>query len=261
VLKRLLALLLGPVLLVVPAPAYAATVWHVVAPGQTMAEVAEAHGLSVAALARWNQIVAPYPVYVDEVLRLTAPAVPLESWRTRVEPVTPEMVDWDPARKCPVAPAYLRRVWVSYIDLQGGYHDGSVIVRQDVVLRAQRAFFTLFRRRYRIMAMAPMSVNMPGARDMSIVTAGYNCRAVAGTRVWSQHAYGTAIDVNPLQNPMIRGRLIDPGAGARYLRRSRYWIGMMHVDGAVRAFTANGFYWGGNWNSVKDYMHFSTTNK
>jgi len=236
-------------------------VWHVVAPGQTMASIAAAHGLSTAALGRWNQIVAPYPVHVDEILRLTAPLTPLASWRTRVEPVTPAMVGWDPARGCPVAPAYLRRVWVSYLDLQGRYHDGSLIVRRDVVLRTQKAFFTLFRRRYRIMAMAPMSVNMPGQRDMSIVTSGYNCRPVGGTRIWSQHAYGTAIDVNPLQNPMIRGRSVDPAGGRRYLDRSRFWIGMSHGDGAVRAFTANGFYWGGRWNNLKDYMHFSTTNK
>jgi LysM repeat protein len=259
VLKRLLASLLVPVLLAVPAPASAATVWHVVAPGQTLSAVAAAHGLSVAEIARWNQIVAPYPLYVDEVLRLTPPSVPLSSWRTRVEPVTPAMVGWDPARKCPVPPASLRRVWVSYIDLRGGYHDGSIIVRQDLVRRTQRAFFTLFRRRYRIMAMAPMAVNLPGVTDMSIVTAGYNCRPVAGTSTWSQHAYGTAIDVNPLQNPMIRGRVVDPGS--LYLRRSHYWIGMMHEEGAVRAFTENGFYWGGNWTSLKDYMHFSTTNK
>ena len=260
-LKRLLALLLVPILLVVPAPASAATVWHVVAPGQTLTAIAAAHGLAAADIARWNQLVAPYPVHVDEVLRLTPPAVPLADWRTRVELVTPDMVGWDPARHCPVAPAALRKVWVSYIDLQGGYHDGSIIVRQDLVRGTRRAFFTLFRWRYRIMAMAPMSVNMPGVTDMSIVTAGYNCRPVAGTKTWSQHAYGTAIDVNPLQNPMIRGRVVDPGAGSWYQRRSHYWIGMMHPDGMVRAFTANGFYWGGNWTSLKDYMHFSTTNK
>ena len=257
-LKRLFTLLFIPVLLVVPAPAFAASVWHVVAPGQTLSFVAAAHGLSVDEIAQWNQIVAPYPLHIDEVLRLTAPPVPLLDWQTRVELVTPAMVNWDPARKCPVAPASLRRVWVSYIDLQGGYHDGSIIVRQDLVPRTQRAFFTLFRSRFRIMAMAPMSVNMPGVTDMSIVTAGYNCRAVAGTSTWSQHAYGTAIDVNPLQNPMFRG-VVHPGS--LYAARSHYWIGMMHSDGAVRAFTENGFYWGGNWNSLKDYMHFSTTNK
>ncbi|MGX6606797.1 M15 family metallopeptidase [Micromonosporaceae bacterium Da 78-11] len=263
-LKRLFAALLVSLLpvFVLPArPAAATSVWHVVAPGQSMADIAAQHRLRLADLGRWNQIVAPYPVHVDEVLRLTPPATPLPSWRTRAEVVTPGMVNWDPARQCPVSPAYLRKVWVSYLDLQGGYHDGSIIVRKDLVARTQNIFLTLFRRRFRIMAMAPMSVNMPGQTDMSIVTAGYNCRVVGGTNVWSEHAYGTAIDVNPLQNPMIRGRLISPGAGSLYLNRDHHWIGMMHAAGAVRAFTANGYYWGGNWRSVKDYMHFSTTNR
>jgi hypothetical protein len=163
----------------------------------------------------------------------------------------------DPGDGCPTPPANLRRVWVSYLDLQGVYHNGSIIVRKDLAAATQRIFFTLFRWRYRIMAMAPMSVNMPGERDMGIVTAGYNCRPVDGTHTWSEHAYGTAIDINPLQNPMLRG---SPG-GTLYRDRSRYLLGMVHADGAVRAFTRNGFHWGGRWSSLKDYMHFSSTNR
>ena len=204
-LKRLLAALVVPVLLALSAsaPVLAATtarpgaVWHVVAPGDTMTTIAARYGLEAADIGRWNQIVAPYPVHVDETLRLTPPAEPLPAWRTSVELVTPAMVNWDERRKCPVGPERLRRVWVSYLDLQGAYHDGSIIVRADVVPRVQRIFFTLFRWRFRIMAMAPMRVNMPGQTDMSIVTAGYNCRPVGGTKVWSEHAYGTAIDINP----------------------------------------------------------------
>jgi LysM repeat protein len=267
VLKRLLTALLVPVLVLVGAghPAQAArpgAVWHVVAPGETMRSIAAANGLRVADVGRWNQIVAPYPVHVDETLRLTPPRTPLHAWRTSVEVVTAGMVGWDARRRCPVVPANLRRVWVSYIDLQGNYHDGSIIVRRDVVVQVQRIFFTLFRWRYRIMAMAPMSVNMPGQTDMGIVTAGYNCRPVDGTKVWSQHAYGTAIDINPLQNPMVRGsRVVSPAGGAFYLRRNRYLIGMIHPEGAGRAFTANGYFWGGQWRSLKDYMHFSITNQ
>jgi LysM repeat protein len=258
-IAALLALLPVLLLLLFPGPAEAAGVWHVVAPGETAASIARASHLRLIDLGRWNQLVPPYPVHVDETLRLTAPASPLPAWRSHIDPVTVGMVNWD--TRCPVAPGNLRKVWVSYIDLQGNYHNGSIIVRSDLAAATQRIFFTLFRWRYRIMAMAPMSVNMPGQTDMSIVTAGYNCRPVAGTRVWSEHAYGTAIDVNPLQNPMLRGALIDPAAGALYRNRSRHLLGMIHPDGAARAFTANGFYWGGRWSSLKDYMHFSSTNK
>ena len=255
-MSALLVLVPGPV------PVHAGgLVWHVVRPGETLSAIASRYRISGARLAAWNQIRSPYTVYADEVLRLNPPPAPLPAFRTRVEAVTPGTVNWDPRRRCPVPPGLLRRVWVSYLDFNGGYHDGSIIVRKDVVLPAQRAFATLYRIRFRIMAMAPMSVNMPGQTDMSIVTAGYNCRPVAGTTTWSQHSYGTAIDINPLQNPMWRGQLIDPAAGSFYLRRSQYKIGMMHPEGAVRALTRAGFFWGGRWRSVKDYMHFSTTNR
>ncbi|GIF22084.1 LysM repeat protein [Actinoplanes tereljensis] len=270
-LKRLLAALLSvvvPVTVLPGRPALASpavirpgSVWHVVAPGETMRSIARAAGLRMADIGRWNQLVPPYPVHVDETLRLTPPRVQLRDWSTRVELVTPAMVGWDPADRCPVPPSALRKVWVSYIDLQGSYHDGSIVVHRDVVPRVQKIFFTLFRWRFRIMAMAPMSVNMPGETNMGIVTAGYNCRPVGGTDVWSEHAYGTAIDINPLQNPMIRGGSISPFGGHRYLNRNSYNLGMIHAEGAARAFTRNGYFWGGQWRSLKDYMHFSVSNR
>jgi hypothetical protein len=258
----LLALLLLAVSVAfAPAADAAGLVWHVVQPGESMSSIARSYGLSTATLGAWNQVLSPYPVYVDEVLRLNRPPGRLPAWRTHVEYVTPAGAGWNPVRKCPVQPALLRRVWVSYLDFNGGYHDGSLIVRRDIVPQTQHAFQTLYRMRFRIMAMAPMSVNMPGESDMSIVTGAFNCRAVAGTNVWSQHAYGTAIDLNPLQNPMFRASYVSPRAGMFYRDRSRYLIGMVHPEGAARAFIASGFYWGGGWTSLKDYMHFSRSNR
>ncbi|GAB2571145.1 hypothetical protein Aab01nite_05010 [Paractinoplanes abujensis] len=262
--KRLIAvvtaLLLLPVL--APAPAGAAgTVWHVVRPAETLAYIAALRGVTMQQLAAWNGIPADTPVQVDAVLRLNAPAVALPAFRTRIETVTAASVNWQPLKRCPVLPVNLRRVWVSYIDFNGAYHDGSVIVRKDVAARAQQVFGTLYRWRFRIMGMAPMKVNNPTESNMATVTAGYNCRAVGGTNVWSEHATGTAIDINPFQNPMIRGRSISPAGSQFYLERSRYLIGMLHPEGAARAFTWNDFHWGGRWTSLKDYMHFSLTNK
>ncbi|RZU54424.1 D-alanyl-D-alanine carboxypeptidase-like protein [Krasilnikovia cinnamomea] len=237
------------------------SVWHVVAPGETMAGIAAANGLRVADVGRWNQIVPPYPVHVDETLRLTPPTSRMPSWRTRVEPVTPESVSWNPAYRCPVPPQDLRRIWVSYIDFRGEYHDGSIVMHKNLVTQTQQAFATLFRWRFRIMAMAPLWLNLPGQTDTSIATSGYACRRVAGSRVWSQHAYGVAIDLNPLQNPMVRGALLDPPAAGRWVRRNQYLIGMVHAEGAVRALTGNGFAWGGRWRTLKDYQHFSTTGR
>ena len=237
------------------------TTWHVVGHGETMAGIARTYRLRVADLGRWNQIVAPYPVHVDETLRLTRPATPLPAWRTRSELVTPLSVGWDPRKRCPLAPVNLRRVWVSYLDFRGAYHEGSIVVHKYLVAATQRSFLTLFRWRYRIMAMEPFAVNTPGHAVRSAATTGYECRRAAGSTTWSEHAYGRAIDLNPLQNPMILGKEIIPPGGVLWLRRDRYKIGMVHAEGAVRALTANGFSWGGRWKYTKDYQHFSPSNR
>ena len=48
------------------------------------------------------------------------------------------------------------------------------------------------------------------AADM---TSAFNCRTVSGTTTWSTHAYGTAVDINPVENPYVRGDAVQPSAG------------------------------------------------
>jgi hypothetical protein len=71
------------------------------------------------------------------------------------------------------------------------------------------------------------------------------------------HAYGEAIDVNPVENPYVLGGRARPAAGARYVDRTRRRPGM--AEGAlVRAFASVGWGWGGRWGAP-DYQHFSST--
>ena len=275
-MKRLLALFSALTLTVTPVlspatpaaaapgvtPAEAAPAYHVVRPGETIKSIAAAHRLRPRDLRAWNGLVKPNQPSPDGVLNLAEPAGGgLSGWRSRVETVTPGIVNWDARKKCPVGPADLRKVWITYIDFYGVSHQGSIVVHRSIAARTQRAFQALYRMRFRIQGMSPMTLNAPYISDMAAVTAGYNCRAVSGSRTWSQHAYGKAIDVNPVQNPMVRGSYVDPRGGTDFLRRDVYRRGMMHAAGAVRAFTANGFHWGGRWNSLKDDMHFSLNNR
>jgi hypothetical protein len=271
--KRLPALLSALALILVPAlvpatpaaaatPAETAPAYHVVRPGETIKSIATAHRLRPRDLRAWNGIIKPNQPGPDGVLHLAAPgAGRLSGWRSWIELVTPGAVNWDPAEKCPVRPADLRKVWVTYIDFYGVTHQGSIVVHRTIATRTQRAFRALYRMRFRIQGMSPMTLNAPYISDLSAVTSGYNCRVVGGSRTWSQHAYGMAIDVNPVQNPMVRGSSIDPAGGIEFLRRDVYRRGMMHAAGAVRAFTDQGFYWGGRWDSLKDDMHFSMNNR
>jgi poly-gamma-glutamate synthesis protein (capsule biosynthesis protein) len=92
-------------------------------------------------------------------------------------------------------------------------------------------------------------------------TSAFNCRFVAGTQRWSMHAYGRAIDINPVENPYVSGSHVSPPAGAPFADRSRDAAGMIHAgDAVVRAFKRRaGWKWGGSWpGGTRDYQHFSS---
>ncbi len=79
---------------------------------------------------------------------------------------------------------------------------------------------------------------------------------------WSEHAYGTALDLNPVQNPYVTSSTVLPPAGRSYLDRSNDRPGMVvRGDVVVRSFAAQGWEWGGDWSSLKDYQHFSASGR
>jgi hypothetical protein len=169
---------------------------------------------------------------------------------------------WHPG--CPVAPARLRRVRLSYWGFDGHAHTGTLVVNVSAVGDVVRVFRRLYGARFPIRRMRP--VDAYGGNDERSLnydnTAAFNCRyAVApGPKRWSVHAYGLAMDVNPVENPYVEGGRVHPRAGRAYLDRSRVRPGMA-VPGRllVRAFSAVGWQWGGRWSGSPDYQHFSAT--
>ena len=103
-----------------------------------------------------------------------------------------------------------------------------------------------------------------GSDDLSMEannTSGFNCREIAfRPGVWSNHAFGTAIDINPLVNPLVSGDLILPPEGAPFIDRSIQVKGGIYTGDAVtQAFAAIGWGWGGDWVNSKDWQHFSAS--
>ena len=98
-------------------------------------------------------------------------------------------------------------------------------------------------------------------------TSAFNCRRTTDGDRWSQHWYGTAIDVNPIQNPYVDGSVVAPEEGRRYARIDRaadapYVRGAIRArDAVVVAFRRIGWEWGGRWTSLKDYQHFSASGR
>jgi hypothetical protein len=165
---------------------------------------------------------------------------------------------WQPA--CPVALADLRLVSVSYWGFDGRPHVGRLVVNHDATPAIVAALRSLYAARFPIRRME--LVDRYGADDERSMaadnTSAFNGRKVPGTAVWSQHAYGRAIDIDPLENPEIADGKVDPPQAALYVDRSQRVRGMIHAgDAVVRAFAAVGWTWGGSWHSLKDYQHFS----
>jgi len=175
-------------------------------------------------------------------------------------------VRWDDLRHsyragCPVPPRQLRTLRVSYWDFAGRPQVGSVVVARRHAPTIVGVFRRLWDARFPIRRLQPVSAYR-GSDDASMAadnTSGFNCRFVGGTRRWSMHAYGEAIDVNPVENPYVRGSTVSPAAGRAYLDRSRSRKGMAVAGGVlVRAFASAGWKWGGSWG---DYQHFSTNGR
>jgi hypothetical protein len=162
---------------------------------------------------------------------------------------------------CPVLPGQLRRLTVSYWGFDGKRRVGAIVVRATAARPVLSVFRKLYAARFPIRRLRLVEA-YKGSDDASMAadnTSGFNCRFVSGTRRWSQHAYGLAIDVNPIENPYVDGARVSPPAGRRYLDRSRRRPGMvMPGDVVVRAFAAIGWSWGGRW-SPPDYQHFSAS--
>jgi hypothetical protein len=169
---------------------------------------------------------------------------------------------WRPG--CPVPPRELRAIRMSYLGFDRAAHKGELIVNASVVKKVIKVFARLYRARFPIKGMKPVDA-YHGSDPESMAadnTSAFNCRrAVApGPPQWSMHAYGLAIDVNTVQNPYVEtGAGVQPPAGAAYLNRSDIRPGMAYPGGVlVKAFTAIGWGWGGNWSGSPDYQHFSS---
>lgn len=173
---------------------------------------------------------------------------------------------WKPG--CPVPLSDLRLLRFNHRGFDGRVKRGPMVVHRDVAEDILWVFRRLFEARFPIKRVGLAREFVPEEFEPRIssrrsVTAGFNCRPVVTPRgpggSFSQHAYGLAIDVNPVQNPFVtadgfvRNRMARP-----YVDRSRDLPGMIHEgDVVVRAFDAIGWTWGGRWSGGKDYMHFS----
>jgi hypothetical protein len=170
---------------------------------------------------------------------------------------------WHPS--CPVALRRLRYLRIAYWGFDRRPHVGEMVVNASAVNAVHDAFATLFAAKFPIRRMRLVD-RYGGSDDASIEadnTSAFNCRITTGASSWSEHAYGLAIDVNPIENPYVyRNGKTTHAASKPYLDRSNVRPGMAVAGGTlVRAFDAVGWGWGGRWALPTDYQHFSVNGR
>jgi poly-gamma-glutamate capsule biosynthesis protein CapA/YwtB (metallophosphatase superfamily) len=168
----------------------------------------------------------------------------------------------DPAR-CPVELTDLRLLTMRYVGFDGRAHTGQMVVHHRHARGLVGVFRELYEARFPIRRM--QLIDAYGGDDNRSMAAdnssAYNCRTVADTSTFSDHAYGAAVDINPVENPYVTANGVLPAAGRRFVdvdrsRDAETARGVIVADDvAVRAFARIGWKWGGVWNEP-DYQHF-----
>ncbi len=166
---------------------------------------------------------------------------------------------------CPVKIEDLRAVSVQYYGFDKKNKNGILVVHKDVSSDVVRIFDELFAIRYPIKQIAP--IHHFHSSDFASIeadnTSAFNCRKATGENSWSKHAYGKAIDINPIENPYIfRNGNTSHKNSVFFLKRVHDknrkddQAVLINGDEAVKIFAKYGWGWGGLWNGAKDYQHF-----
>lgn len=191
-------------------------------------------------------------------------------YQADISRITPEikqhMIDGNSYHKgCPVGLQDLRYVILTYKDFDGKDQQGELIVHKDVAEETVRIFESLYEMDYPIRQMRLVSDF--GGNDWQSIeadnTSAFNCRNATGSKKWSRHSYGKAIDINPIENPYVfRSGRSSHKASAPYVKRTHTQETsadkalLLPDDEVVKLFKQHGWQWGGEFRGEKDYQHF-----
>ena len=173
-------------------------------------------------------------------------------------------VSWHSNMPCPKREA-LRLVQIPYVSFEGELKSGPLIVDASLADEVLKIFTEIAANAsYRVERV--QLIDAYGGNDFKSIeannTSAFNCRLTTGAKTMSAHAKGRAIDLNPLINPYVdktgTSHKKSLGFVTRQQRAKSNAAGMIKVDGiVVKTFKKYGWKWGGEWNSIKDYQHFS----
>jgi len=182
-----------------------------------------------------------------------------------IEPIPGEVLarsSW--TDECPVAVEGLRYLTLAHHGFDGKIHTGEMIVNADFAEDVVEVFRRIFEAEFPIEQMRVTRLDEVDDHPTGDFneTGSFVCRPAVGSGIWSMHAFGLAIDLNPFHNPYWKDDLVIPELASAYTDRDDVRPGMiLPGDLAVEAFADIGWSWGGDWNTLKDWMHFSASGR
>jgi len=156
---------------------------------------------------------------------------------------------------------------LSYIEIvhwgfDGELHYGEMIVNKNVAQEVVEIFEELFQFRFpieKIRLIDEYDANDDKAMEDNNSLA-LCCRWITGSTIrFSIHSLGQAVDINPVQNPYVKGDLLLPKNGEEYVDRDACedFKGVITENSiCYKVFAKRGWTWGGGWESLKDFQHF-----
>ena len=163
----------------------------------------------------------------------------------------------------PFTTDFLTYLTITHVDFDGNDRIGHMIVAAEIGDEVLEIFREIYESHFPIYSIR--LIDYFDAIDYYSLAANnssaFNFRYIANTNVISRHGFGMAIDINPIQNPYVRGDVVLPEAGRAYLDRTDVRPGMIVAGCPVyQAFISRDWIWGGNWTLPRDYHHFEKRN-
>jgi peptidoglycan LD-endopeptidase CwlK len=150
----------------------------------------------------------------------------------------------------------LSMVDVFYFSFDNCKHQGQIIVNSQLEDDVAEIFSLIEKMRFPIGSVIPIVTY--GWKDEESMaannTSSFNFRVIAGTTKLSLHSFGRAVDINPLQNPVIYPNGFIAPSGTIYDPQKKGAFNATHP--IVKEFLSRGWHWGGNFDQPKDYHHF-----
>jgi len=151
---------------------------------------------------------------------------------------------------------YLALVDVLYYSFDGLRHQGQIIVNNDLEDDVYEIFALIKKTKFPVGRVIPIVAYLwdDHSSMASNNSSAFNFRVIERTTKLSLHSFGRAVDINPVQNPVIYPNGFIAPEGAKYSPSKAGTFSAKNT--VVQEFIKRGWHWGGNFEQPKDYHHF-----